>query len=110
MVALPPSYQDSLDDYSARLRRRFGDRVRFVRLFGSWARGEATADSDIDVAAVIEGLTRDEWRAALSLAAEVELDGGEPLSVFAVSGERFDELLSRERRIAQDILAEGVPL
>lgn len=40
--------------FAEELRRRFGDAVRDVRLFGSFARGEAHEDSDVDVAVVLE--------------------------------------------------------
>ncbi|MBI5487262.1 MAG: nucleotidyltransferase domain-containing protein [Deltaproteobacteria bacterium] len=109
-VRLPGSHHDALEGYAARLRRRFAERLRFVRLFGSWARGTAGPDSDIDVAVVIEGLTPAEWAEAVDLAAESEIGGGEALSPFVVSGARFDGLLRRERRLASDVLAEGVEL
>ena len=63
----------------------------------------------MDVAVVVEGLTRNEWRDAVGDAAEVELATQTTLSPFVVSGEHFDLLLQRERRIARDILQEGIP-
>lgn len=109
-ATIPGSYRDALAAYAGRLRLRFSGRVRFVRLFGSWARGTAGPDSDVDVAVVIEGLTPTEWAVAVGLAAESEIAGGEPLSPFVVSGARFDELLLRERRLASDVVAQGVDL
>ncbi len=107
---LPETHRAALEAYAARLRRRFAGRLRFVRLFGSWARGTAGPDSDIDVAVVVEGLTQAEWAEAVALAADSEIEGGEPLAPFVVSGARFDELLRRERRLATDVLEEGVAL
>jgi predicted nucleotidyltransferase len=106
---LPTDLRSSLSAYTQQLTAIFPDRVRFVRLFGSWARGEAREDSDVDVAVVVEGLTRDEWRTAVATAVEVELAGGVTLSPFVVSGEHFDLLVRRERRIVTDILEEGIP-
>jgi len=105
---LPADLRSAIESYSRRLSLRFEGRLRFVRLFGSWARHEATEDSDIDVAVVVDGLTRDEWAEAISDAVEVELAGGPTLSPFVVSGEHFDLLVRRERRIATDILEEGI--
>ena len=98
----------SLDAYAARLRARFGDRVQVVALFGSWARGEATERSDVDVAVVIDRLSRDEWRAALADA--VDFDADVALAPYVVSTSKWDELRARRRRIARDIEHEGVRL
>ena len=105
---LPDDLRTSLRAYAEKLRARFPGRLRIVRLFGSWARGEAHEASDVDVAVVVEGLTRDEWRDAVALAVEIELGGGATLSPYVVSGEHFDLLVRRERRIAADILREGI--
>ena len=85
--ARPADLRFAVATYAKRLSSRFDRRVRFVRLVGSWARHEAGEDTDVDVAAVIEGLTRDEWRDAVSDAVEVELETGALLSPFVVSGE-----------------------
>jgi predicted nucleotidyltransferase len=36
------------------LRQLYGQRLRQVLLFGSWARGDATDDSDIDLMVVLD--------------------------------------------------------
>jgi len=105
---LPVEVRSSVATYAKRLSSRFGGRLRFVRLFGSWARSEAGEDSDVDVAVVVDGLTRDEWRDAVSDAVDVELETGATLSPFVVASEHFDLLVRRERRIARDILEEGM--
>ena len=106
--SLPGSLVLALRDYAARLQSRFGSRLRFVRLYGSWARGEAHAGSDIDVAAVVEGLTIDEWREAVGDVWLTQEALDVELSPFVLPGARFDLLVRRERRIAADILREGI--
>ena len=49
--------EDWLTDFQRLLDARFGARVWFVGLQGSWARGEATAASDIDVVVILDSLT-----------------------------------------------------
>jgi len=43
-----------LQDFKARLTRRYGDRLKAVYLFGSRARGDHHADSDVDVALFLD--------------------------------------------------------
>lgn len=107
---LPPDVSGALRAYAECLRSRFGARLRWARLFGSFARGEAHDRSDVDVAAVVEDLTREEWREAVGDAHDIELDSEVPLSPFVVSGAHFDHLVVRERLIARNILSQGVPL
>ena len=110
MVPLPHRLSATLAEYSRRMSARFGARLRFVRLFGSWARAEAHECSDLDVAVVVAGLTREEWSAAVGEAYDVDPDADFPLAPFVVSAEHFDELLRRGRLIAADIVNEGMPL
>jgi predicted nucleotidyltransferase len=54
---LPPSVAASLARFRESLVEKFGARLRELVLFGSYARGEANEDSDVDVLVVIDGLT-----------------------------------------------------
>lgn len=49
-------YRGTILDLSTRLEQAFGSRLVSLVLYGSVARGQARADSDIDVLAVIHGL------------------------------------------------------
>ena len=53
--------REALDAYVVALRRRYGDDLVSVVLFGSLARGEAKPESDIDVLIVVRGLPRKRW-------------------------------------------------
>lgn len=46
-----------LETFLQQLQQAFGDRVEFVGLQGSYARGEATENSDIDVVVIFDELT-----------------------------------------------------
>lgn len=46
-----------IKDFLKSLRKSFGDRVWFVGLQGSYARGEATETSDIDVVVILDDLS-----------------------------------------------------
>ena len=112
MQELPSSVVQALQHFRVSLDERFGPRVREVRLFGSYARGEANEDSDVDVFVSIDGLTGAERSDVLDLAYYADLAGEEDvlLSPLAHSTEQADDLRRRERRLLRDIDREGVPL
>lgn len=59
LTQLRPPERAALSDYLARLALNYGDHVRRVILFGSRARGEGDAESDVDVLVVID---QGDWR------------------------------------------------
>ena len=73
----------------------YGQRLRGVILYGSWARGEASEGSDIDVLVVLEDpLAHDEELRRLSrIAASLTLEHGVYVSAQPVSAHDFDQLL-----------------
>jgi hypothetical protein len=79
-------------------------------LFGSRARGDYDDDSDIDVAIVVRGLTRERKLQILDEVAGFELDYLSPISALVLSEDDFSRLRQRERRIALDIERVGIPL
>lgn len=107
---IPPSVRAALDRYAARLRERFGDRLREVRLFGSFARGEANEDSDVDVLVLVDDLTDAELGGAAGDAALVAWQTGIPLAALPLASERLNELRRSERLLARVLDDEGIPL
>ena len=110
---MPRDVQKVLDAYVRLLRAHFGGRLERVVLFGSYARAEATPDSDVDVLVVIDALAPGERGAAVDLAYDASRDGGPEAPLITplvwTRAEHLDRL-SRERRIALDIQREGIPL
>lgn len=80
-----------LKNFTETLDKTFGDRIFFVGLQGSYARGEATESSDIDVVVILDELTPSDIRAYSEM-----LDGleGRELICGFLSGK--DELISWE--------------
>ena len=108
---MPPSQERrALEDLTAWLHARFGERLSELMLFGSRARGDGAEDSDLDVLVVVDGLTTAE-------AGEIADQAGDQLTRYAVlqapftvSAERMAHLRRRERRIAREIDSDGLPL
>lgn len=49
------SIQPTLHELKIGLKELYGDRLAYIRLYGSQARNEATPDSDIDILVVLHG-------------------------------------------------------
>lgn len=92
------------------LREAFGDRLKTLVLFGSYARGTASPESDHDVLAVIEGLPREPLarqrivRGAL-FPAFADLPG--PIGLVAKTPTEFQTNLTP---LLLDVIADGVCL
>jgi len=81
-----------IDQIKAHLRETYGDRIKRVILYGSYARGEATKDSDVDVLVLADpSLNPSEVRESLSeLLYDMLLDEGELVSVMVIPEELFE--------------------
>jgi len=90
------------------LKGSLGDRVYRIVLFGSKARGDYDEESDIDLAIIVKGLTREMRNYILETVADLEIKYLIPLSTLVISEEGFEKLKKRERRIALDIENEGI--
>ncbi len=93
----------------ARLEVLYGARLAGVYLYGSHARGEATADSDVDVLVVLHGDVNpfEEIERMSVPTYEIELASGVPISLLPVSAERHG---SADAPIYRVIHREGLPV
>jgi hypothetical protein len=106
---LSPAEKSFVKDLKGSLKGVAGIHARLI-LFGSRARGDFTEESDLDLAIIVPGLTRELKNEILDKVADIELKYLTPLSTLVISEEDFDTLKKRERRIALDIEREGIPL
>ncbi len=86
-----------------------GERFKLI-LYGSKAREDFDFASDIDIAIIVQGLTRELKNQILDIVAGIELKYLSALSTLVLSEEDFMFLKRRERRIALDIEREGMLL
>ena len=107
---LSPVEEKGLNAFKERVLKEFGGRVGLCKIFGSRARSEGWAESDIDVLVLIEGLTWREKARIIDLSSDVNLECDLMISPLVMKPEEFSQLLKRERRLALDIEREGVPL
>ncbi len=110
-VRLPRIVEQTLDAFVGGVRERFGNRVAGIRLFGSYARGEAHADSDVDCLVLLDRVTREDDRAITDLAADLIWQiGGVVVSPLIMPADEFEAWKARERRTPLEIEREGIRL
>lgn len=110
-VALGTELEQMLAVYRERLEQRFGERLLLFRLFGSRARGDASEDSDADVALVVRDLGEAERDWVVNQAFEVWRErgfAGPSLEPLVWSERQHLDRLAAERGIVLDIEREGI--
>jgi hypothetical protein len=87
-----------------------GSRLKALYVFGSKARGDYDAESDVDLAILVDDLDNPMKRRIIDIVVEVETRYIVVISSLVLSWKEFSHLLDRERRLALDIEKEGIPI
>lgn len=74
--------KDILQELKIELQKRYGNKLRKIMLFGSYARGEYRSDSDIDIAVILDDFPH--------ACAEIERTG----DIVSALSLKFDTLIS----------------
>ena len=110
-LRLPPLVRENLDAFVTGLRARFGSRLVSVRLFGSYARGEAHEESDVDCLVLLDRVDLADDRAVTDLSGDLTWQiGGVVISPLIMSADRFEAWKASERRNPTRIEREGIRL
>jgi predicted nucleotidyltransferase len=111
LVAVPPALHTLLSAYRRRLEEQYGPRLVKLTLFGSYARGEAHADSDVDVAVVldcIEGMP--DRILPMEIAGELTIEHALVITPIVMSKDEMAFLRQREDLLAENLDREGIPI
>ena len=96
-------------EFRSEIERIYGDRLRAVYLYGSYARGDARDDSDIDIAVVLDGPVdqNEEIFRVSDVRAEMSLSEDCLIMPLFVS---YTDLIDSRESIHKNIAGEGVAL
>lgn len=97
---------DPIADLKQVVAAAAGPQARTVLLFGSIARGESTAASDIDLAVIAPA----DWDLGTQLADAVKRRLGNACDVLVFTAEEFDDRARDGEPVVSDILRDGVAL
>jgi len=99
--------QQIIHEFVQKARSLYGDRLKRVVVYGSCARNEATAESDIDLAVVLAGEVTPgkEIDRMIDIITDVNLEHNVLVSVYPVSEENY---LHRNSPLLINIRREGV--
>jgi predicted nucleotidyltransferase len=90
-------------------RLKTGILAERVWLFGSQARGNAGADSDIDLLAVIPHSTASRYQRAVAARRELS-DFNVPMDIVVLTHDEWEKELKAPSSLASTVAREGIPL
>lgn len=85
-----------LNKLKTEIEKLYGKRFKNIILYGSWARGEATEESDIDVVIILEGkvIPGKEIDRMIDIITEINLEYGVLISIYPVSESDYSTINS----------------
>lgn len=100
--------KEVLNEFKREVEKLYGKKLKNIILYGSWARGDATEESDIDLLVILEGkvIPGKEIDRMIDIITEVNLKYGVLLSVYPISEENY---LKVNSPLLINVRREGVP-
>ncbi|MFQ6051735.1 MAG: nucleotidyltransferase family protein [Candidatus Hydrothermarchaeota archaeon] len=97
-----------LTEFRTEIEKLYGKRLKNIILYSSWARGEATEESDIDLLIVLEGkvVPGKEIDRMIDIITEINLKYGVLISIYPVSEEDYHRVNSP---LLINVRKEGLP-
>jgi len=97
-----------IEEFKTRLRELYGKKLKNIILYGSWARGDAKEDSDIDLAVLLEGDINPgrEIDRMIEIITDLQLRYNTLISVYPVSMKNYRSVNSP---LLMNVHREGIP-
>jgi len=105
-IQIQKKYREAVEEFVRRVLERYRDKIDSIILFGSVARGEAKADSDIDIL-VVGDVSLEEL---VEVSFPILLEYGELISAKNMKKDRFDFSAKEGYSFIRNVLREGVVL
>ncbi|MDA2917926.1 nucleotidyltransferase domain-containing protein [Desulfobacterota bacterium AH_259_B03_O07] len=85
-----------LDEFRAEVEKLYSKKLKDIVLYGSWARGDATEESDIDLLIVLQGkvIPGKEVDRMINIITDINLEYGVLLFVYPISEEDYSTVKS----------------
>ena len=96
-----------IEEFKVEVEKLYGKRLKNIILYGSWARNEATEDSDIDLLVILEGdiLPGTEIDRMIEVITEINLKYNVLMAVYPVSERDYSNVKSP---LLMNVRREGV--
>ncbi|MDO8137600.1 MAG: nucleotidyltransferase domain-containing protein [Candidatus Brocadiales bacterium] len=98
-----------LKELKVEIKNLYGEGLKNIILYGSWARDEATEDSDIDLLVVLEGDVQPgkEIDRMIDIITDINLKYGVLIAVYPISERDY---LTLKSPLLMNVRREGVPV
>lgn len=112
LSSLTPLEQRISAEFALRVRERMGERILDIRIFGSRARGEAIADSDLDIWILLDKASLKEQNEISDIGTDLFLEMFLPFQISPriMSQEQYAQLIGLERIFPAEIERDGIPI
>ncbi|MGH2545068.1 MAG: nucleotidyltransferase domain-containing protein [Ardenticatenaceae bacterium] len=107
---LPEQKLAALKAYTSALQKHFGNQLLDILLFGSQARGEARAGSDIDLLVILDHPDAAGLSYARGYGFDIWLDYDVQLSIRAMSLQQWQALAAMRSLFYQNVRRDGISL
>lgn len=100
--------KEILKEFRGQIEELYGKRLKNIILYGSWARGDATEESDIDLLVVLNGkvVPGEEIDSMIDIITEVNLKYNVLISVHPISNKDYSIISSP---LLLNVRKEGIP-
>jgi predicted nucleotidyltransferase len=101
--------EETIAEFKEKIKKLYGPRLKQVILYGSWARGEATPDSDIDLLVILAGniTPGHEIDRMIDIVTELNLKYQVLISIYPISEANYT--LSQSPLLI-NVRREGIPI